>query len=259
MRRTVNQTGRKKIPLGLLDFAPKTEGPVRSIELKWDLITLSLDPTDELFIEVDSFASVRRTHMGQIATGQGTYRIELDFIQDLRVAKLKIFSVKSMGKVRLITATSTSVPVIFDVVDADSSELLKVQKIDELDTLWKVDYTAGEPILQICNRNGLYPAITGGPLFFSAILPAAVKDIAYKVLSGDPIIQSEARETWKIYFMHLGLSEVDWDGLVDNDTVEEDELTELRLDKAQFLSERFSVVNRLIERVLEEVATNENR
>ena len=258
MRRTVNQTGRKKILLGLLNFAPKTEGPVRSIELNWDLRSLSLDPSDELFIEVDSFASVRRTHLGQIASGIGTHKIELDFIQDLRVAKLKIFSVKSTGTIRLITATSTNVPVIFDAVDADSSELLKVQKIDELETLWKVDYISGEPILQICNRNGLYPAITGGPLFFSAILPAAVKDIAYKILSGDSIVQEEARESWKDYFMQLGLSEVDWEVLVSNESVDEEELTELRLDKAQFLSERFSVVNKLIERVVEEVATNEN-
>lgn len=255
MRRTVNQTGRKKIFLELLEVLPKTEGAKRSIYLKWDLRSLELDSDDELFIEVDSFASSNRLAFGKVADGTGSFTVDLDYIQDLRVAKLKMFTVAGKEDVRIITSTTTSIPVVFDIVDADSTELLKVQKIDELDTLWKVDYYSGEPILQICNRNGLYPSITQGPLFFAAILPAVVKEIAYKVFSGDPQIQEETLSRWKQYFLYLGLTESEFRELTESDYVSEEDLVELRMDKAHFLSERFSVNNRMIERLLEEAAS----
>jgi hypothetical protein len=258
MRRTVNQTGRKKILLDLLQFTPKTEGSIRSIELSWNLSSLGLIETDELFVEVDSFATARRQSLGQVGDGVGSFKVELDYIQDLRVAKLKMFSVKTENDIRLITATSTEVPIIFDVVSSDSTELLKVQKVDSLETLWEVDYSSGEPILQICNRNGIYPNITSGPIFFASILPAAVKDIAYKALSEGSPIQDEALDVWRQYFLHLGLNQVDLDYLTQSSNMDEQELSELRLDKAQFLSERFSVTNKLVERVVNEVNANAN-
>lgn len=257
MRRTVNQTGRKRILLEYVTFTPDSTGLLKTISAAWDLSALGLSTEDELFIEVDSFANVQRIPLGLVGNGIGTHTITMDFIRDLRTAKLKLFTVSLSSGVRLISSTSTNVPVVFDIADSESSELLKVQKIDELETLWKVDYRSAEPILQVCNRGGLYPTITKSAVFFAAILPAAVQDIAYTIFSETVEIQEEVRGAWITYFKTLGLSDDDLAQLAPSS--DDDEVLNLnRITKAADLAARFSVVNNLIERVASEAEQNAN-
>jgi hypothetical protein len=142
-------------------------------------------------------------------------------------------------------------PVIFDLAENTNGQLLKIQRLDDLDTLWRLDFNSGEPILQVCNKNGVYPKLTSGPLFLSAVLPAAVKEIAFTLFSKLYEIQDEVYEAWIEYFETLGLSQVDRAMLQEEASDLDEDLQLERIRIADFLADQFSKTNNLIDRLNE--------
>jgi hypothetical protein len=165
------------------------------------------------------------------------------------MAKVTLLAVDPTSTARVIKATTTPMPVIFDLAENTSGQLLKIQRLDELETLWRLDFNSGEPILQVCNRNGLYPKLTNGPIFLSAVLPAAVKEIAFTLFSRLYEIQDEVYEAWMEYFVTLGLTDIDRALLKEEAPELDEEIQVERLRISNFLADQFSKTNNFIDRV----------
>ena len=251
MRRTVNHTGKLRITLDLVSLVTSSSSARKSITIGWDLSSLSLTADLELIAEIDSFAANTRVALGSLGLGVGEAVLDLEYIRDSKMAKVTLIAVDSASPTRIIKATTSPMPVIFDLAENSSGQLLKIQRLDELATLWRLDFNSGEPILQVCNRNGLYPKLTNGPIFLSAVLPAAVKEIAFTLFSRLYEIQDEVYEAWMEYFATIGLTDTDRTLLQEDATELDEELQIERLRIAEFLADQFSKRNAFIDRVNE--------
>jgi len=202
MRRTVNHTGRKKINLDLVQLEVDSTNFKNQLEISWDLTSLDLEPSFEIILEVDSFAASKRIELGLLGPGTGSVKVGLGFIPDSRMAKVQLLVVDASSTTRVIKAKTTNIPVTFDLLESSEGQLLKVQRVDDLDSLWRVEYATGEPVLQICNRDGLYPKLVDGPLFLATVLPSAVKEIALVIFLGHQALQEETRDAWLTFLEH---------------------------------------------------------
>lgn len=249
MRRTVNHTGKLRITLDLVKLETSASSARKSITISWALASLGLSPDFELIAEIDSFAASTRVSLGNVGAGTGEAVLDLEYIRDSKMAKVTLLAVDPSSTARVIKATTTPMPVIFDLAENTSGQLLKIQRLDELETLWRLDFNSGEPILQVCNRNGLYPKLTNGPIFLSAVLPAAVKEIAFTLFSRLYEIQDEVYEAWMEYFVTLGLTDIDRALLKEEAPELDEEIQVERLRISNFLADQFSKTNNFIDRV----------
>jgi hypothetical protein len=252
MRRTVNHTGRTKITLDLVSLKTSAQSARKTIDISWDLTSLALSPGFDLVAEIDSFAASQRIELGQLREGKGSAELDLEYIRDSNLAKVTLLVVDASQPVRIIKAKTSSMPVIFDLAENADGQLLKIQRLDDLETLWHVDFHSGEPILQVCNRGGLYPKLTNGPLFFAAVLPAAVKEIAFTLFSSLYDIQEEVMEAWLEYFEFLGLSQADMTSLGIGASEFDEDTYAKRLEVSEFISSQFSKSNKFIDLVSED-------
>ena len=252
MRRTVNHTGRAKITLDLVSLKTSAQSAKKTIDISWDLVSLDLSSTFEIIVEVDSFAASQRISLGQLGDGSGSAELDLEYIRDSNLAKVTLLVVDTSSQVRIIKAKTSSMPVIFDLAENADGQLLKIQRLDDLETLWHLDFHSGEPILQVCNRDGLYPKLANSPIFFATVLPAAVKEIAFTLFSGLYEIQEEVMAAWLEHFEFLGLSTSDRDSLGIGSSDFDEDMYARRLELSEFLGTQFSKSNKFIERVSED-------
>jgi len=253
MIRTLNSTGRQRITMEMVSANPRIDGASRSISLAWDLSSLRLDSTSDVVIEASITGQSMRIVAGPLGDGTGSHEAKVPFLVDAKSAKIKVLVAKENSSgVRIISATTTSIPVLFEREPEGGQSPLPIQLKDDLKTVWELDYSTGKPVLWISNKNGIYGRLKSNPIFFPTILPQVIKEISFQLLTNPSLFESNS-EVWEKFFKKLGLSDEERLSLQAMEDIEDGTID--RWAKAEALSSEFAVrlkVMSKIEAALEE-------
>lgn len=258
MKRTVNHTGRLRIEIERLKSNPKLAGVEKRLELTWDLDGLGLAGSDEIIAEVSSLGSVQRYVLGTVGSDSKSDEIRISNDVTGGTVSLTLFTVETTEVIRKITATSSEMPIIFQSSPSGKSTLMNVELVDDLKTLWRVDYSTKSPILQICNRDSSYSNLSSQKVFLHAIIPEVLKDVAFSLLTSINEIDEEIAERWYKFFGPLGLTQEEREAF---ESWPEDEISDKfghGLILAANMAEEFSIKNGLVEKAIEELGVNKD-
>lgn len=258
MKRTVNHTGRLRIELERLKSNPKLVGVEKRLELSWELDGLGLADSDEVIAEVSSLGSMQRYVLGTVSSTSKSDEIVISNDITGGTVSLTLFTVDNTQPIRKITATSSEMPIIFQSTASRRNALMNVELVDDLKTLWRVDYSTKSPILQICNRDSCYSSLSSQKIFLNAILPEVVKDVAFSILTSINEIDEESSERWSRFFGPLGFTDEEREVF---ESWSEDDLAEKYLQAmilAANMAEEFSIKSGLVEKAIAELGVNKD-
>lgn len=242
MKRTVNLTGKKRITQDLVSAEFIDEGASHTAKVSWDLSSLNLDPGMEIIFETYSFGQTSRDAVQLLENEVASRIINLvNFKKDSSIS-LYVRVVDATSPVRRIVAESASIALLPGVAKEGNNSLLKVQAKSDLQSLWQIDFSIGEPVLQISNRNGIYGDLIAEPVFFASVLPAAVSEIAFVIIAQADLLNADTLKLWESAFRAYGLSEARLGELRGSLTSEEylgDSLISIK-DEANSIAQRFA-------------------
>lgn len=223
----------------MVSFAPKMDRANRSIDASWNLSELGLDADSDVIIEVSITGQTMRILVGKLGVASGSYEAKVPFLRDAKSAKATILVSKpDSNRVRIISATSTSIPVLFEKEPEGGQSPLPIQLKEDLKTVWQLDYSTGKPVLWIANKNGMYSQLKANPIFFPTVIPYVIKEIAFQLLSNPSAFESNS-DVWAKFFKGLGLSDEERQQL--QEAVDIEDGTADRWDRAESLSVEFAV------------------
>lgn len=253
MKRTVNHTGKRKIELSSFTISSQMRGVQKELQVSWDLAGRGFDIGDEIIIEVDFLGSNMRYVVGTVGSPEKSTLIPISNDLTELTAKVTLLTVDTRGDERKITGKSTAIAVIFQKAAQVQHGLLRVQLVDDLRTLWKVDYFTRVPILQISNLNGSYSKLSSKKVFLNAILPDVIKEITFTCLMDFGEIDSDARDSWLAFLKPYGLDDVKLSDFEDWDTNDMQGKVQEAFTTSTAVSEEFSARHELVLRAITEL------
>lgn len=207
MKRTVNLTGKKRITQDLVSAEIIEDDSSNSAKVIWNLTALGIKQDAELIFETYSFGQTSRDLVPLNGNESGEKILNLvNFKKDSSI-NLYLRVVDSSAPVRRILAESAAIALLPGKTKEGDNSLLKVQAKNDLLSLWQVDYSLGEPVLQISNRNGIYADLISQQIFMAAVLPAALSGISFTVISQPEVFNSEVLMQWESALTKFGLTE----------------------------------------------------
>jgi hypothetical protein len=254
MKRTLNQTGRQRILLEHASAVPIIDGANRSILFTWDLSTYDLDLDAEIVIEVSLTGQEKRFVVGKLGDVPPQYEAKVEFLRDAKSAKATLYVSKADPEgIRIIQATTATHTILFEKEPDGGNSPLQIQLVDELATVWRLEYKDGKPVLQITNRNGVYAQLKANPLFFPTILPQVIKELAFHLFASPGDFQSN-EEVWINFFKAYGLADQERISLQAADEEDDDveKITMDRWDRAERISNEWAKM----EKIVDEIQTN---
>lgn len=207
MKRTVNPTGKSRIIQDNVSAHFDEEVDKGVVEVTWDLTEFDFDLQSELIFETYSMGRTTRDQLPLAGNLKGTRALHLADLAQSHSVNLFIRVVSKRDGVRLILAESAAIPLFRGSEEASQESLLKVQPIENLPKLWDIDYSLGEPVLQVNNRDQNYPTLVASGLFLGAILPSVVEEIAFVLITNDEAFTAEVFERWLVFLGQYGLTE----------------------------------------------------
>ena len=256
MKRTVNHTGKRRIDLSSFTIASQIRGVQKELKVAWDLTGRGFDSADEIIIEVDSLGSNMRYIVGTVGSSDKSALIPISNDLTELTAKVTLMTVDASGDLRKITGKSASIAVIFQKAAQVDHGLLRVQLVDDLRTLWKVDYFTRVPILQISNLNGSYSKLSSKKVFLNAILPEVIKEIAFTCLMDFGDIDTDCRDSWLAFLKPYGIDQVKLAEFEDWDEADLQGKFQDAVTTSISVSEEFSARNELVARAIAELETS---
>jgi len=253
MKRTVNHTGKRRIERKYFIAKPVMHGVQKEIELSWNLTGSGFSSADELIVEVDFLGSSIRSVLGTVGTEVGSTLIPFSNDVSQLNAKLTLLTVDARTDLRRITGQSAPLPIIFEKTTQTKQGLLRVQLIDDLRTLWSLDYSTGSPILQIANMNASYSKLSSRKVFLHSVLPEVVREICFTALIDSGSIDPEPRNQWIKLLKPYGLDDK---RLNDFEAWPEDDIETKfmeALHMAKSVGEEFSARNQLVAGAVKEL------
>jgi hypothetical protein len=203
MKRTLNATGKIRLTQDQVkaEFNDTLDGKV--IKVEWDLSNLDMKPTWEMIAEVFASDSIREVIPGDLEQ-KGSHSLALGDTLSEGLVRLTVRLVDSSDPIRRIAAETA--PIYLNSEPGSTKSLLKTQPKSDLQTLWAIDFSLGEPVLQILNKENSYRELTSSQLFLSSVLPPAVERILELVITDEDSFDAEPLMAWENFFSILGIS-----------------------------------------------------
>jgi hypothetical protein len=253
MKRTVNHTGKRKIDFSSFTVTSQIRGVQKELEVSWDLTGLGFDSSNEVIVEVDTLGSNMRYVAGTVGSPEKSSLIPISNDLTELTAKVTLLTVDTSGGLRKITGKSASLAIIFQKAAQVQHGLLRVQLVDDLRTLWKVDYFTRVPVLQISNLNGSYSKLSSRKVFLNAILPEVIKEIALTCLMDFGDIDGDTRDSWLAFLKPYGLDDIKLSDFEDWDAGDLQGKIQEAITTSTSIAEEFSARNELVVRAIAEL------
>ena len=207
MKRTVNPTGKSRITHENVSAHFDEDADSGVLDVTWDLEGFDFDQEAELIFETYSLGRTTRDQIPLAGNFKGTRSLHLAELAQFHSVNLFLRVVSTSGGVRLILAESAAIPLFRGPEQASQESLLKVQPVENLPKLWEIDYSLGEPVLQVNNKDQSYPTLVSSGLFLSAILPSVVEEICFVLITNDEAFAAEVFDRWLSFLGVYGLTE----------------------------------------------------
>lgn len=242
MKRTVNYSGRKIITTDDFHLKFQRQDESRnglSVEVTWDLSKLNIPSNSVLILEVEGRGRFYRFELGEIDDGLGEALVQLGLVHDLSTIRAELFATSLEGNLPRIVAASAPVALL---VGGDSDEasqsFLPLRVEPDLDTLWRLNFESGTPVLEVSGRYGA-PHIE--PWFAVAVLPSVVKEVFLTISLGLENLNGDDEEVWRQYFENSGVSLP----IPESDELSNEHILNI-FDRANQVSEWFTKSNSLL-------------
>ena len=249
MRASVNQTGRKKIPveevtIELLDG--------EFLLFKWNLSDINLGANFEAVLELSAIGNNLRqvVAVNEIpVNGESKISIKDFLIPQSIVGRFKVVNLEEDG-IRFITRESQTLRLKNNKLEGEQGKsLLDVHWDQQLNVPWQLIFEDSEPILKVSDQFENAPKIYSHIVFQTSILPEVFKQITFWLLTEDP---DETQNVKIIYWWKLveeyGLTSEDrnyFTSLVEKDfeTIKEIDL------KSSEIADKFAVRHRIVQKL----------
>lgn len=213
MKRTINSTGRKKIPqerIAIRLITPHA-GAAPSFNLDLDLKGLGLDPAALIIVEAHVASSLMRFSFGTVALLEPPPDRALT---ELDAGGRPLFSIKVVddsGEVGKILAAANDISPRDPGEDDGRKPLLPLHQTDLDEELWKVHISRDTgPELHINSRiPGLADRIKDDPLLKGLVLPAAIGRVLAQLF--DPEEDAAWQQDWRTFAETLEGERIDWE------------------------------------------------
>ncbi len=192
--RSINFTGRQKIPRDRINITPKADG---TFDANINLDGMKLAETSEVSLEAWDRFSMMCFDLGTVGNIRTIQNQHLDDIQ--RKDRIH-FSVK-------VTETGSEHGKILahydniHTVEKENRDCILHVKIDDIgDQIWKVHFDEDGPILYLNNRLAIpnvRELVSKDPVFQSLVFPAIVKEILVRILINESDYDLDDHDDWR--------------------------------------------------------------
>jgi len=249
MRASINQTGRKKIPVEEVTIE-LIDG--ESLLFKWSLSDTDLGDNFEAVLELSAIGNNLRqiVAVNEIpVSGEAKILIKDFLIPQSIVGRFKVVSLNKDG-LRFIIRESQTLRLKNNKLEGEQGKsLLDVHWDQQLNVPWQLIFEDAEPILKVSDQFENAPKIYSHIVFQTAILPEIFKQITFWLLTEDPDENQniKIRYWWKLV-EEYGLTSEDrgyFTGLIEKDLeiVKEIEL------KSSEVADKFAVRHKIVQKL----------
>jgi hypothetical protein len=204
MKRTINPTGKIRLTQDQVTAELVSVGEGYDVLVAWNFSGLELKSNLETVLEIyasDATREILGTELGK----EGSRQVPLRISQTDGQMRLSLKLIDTDDLLRRIVAETS--PIFLNADSNEAKSLLKTQAKPDLARLWDIDFSNGEPVLQILNKGNSYRELTSSELFLFAILPSAVEKITELVICEQDSFDSEILSRWENFLELFGLSE----------------------------------------------------
>jgi|GEM_PF-3038439 len=208
MKRTINETGRKRILQE--DFTmnlgrPGPHDPLK-LEVEWNLNYLGLPQEAELWLHCVARGVNLRFFCGPLGAGIGETSFDLELTVSSPVLKVEMFVSEWQGGVKKILASAAPVTILLAQAGSKNS-FLRVNAVSDLDVLSRVSFETGEPILEVPTK---HVGSVSEKWFMASVLPQVVREVYLAMALNHQTLDEGPRENWTAFFKGLGIGTRDF-------------------------------------------------
>lgn len=254
MKRTVNNTGRARIEFD--DFGIEVSGSnlgqVLEISMQWDLEHLALQADSELIVYLTGRGLDHRVNMGRFENGKGNFTFRVAEAEENPSIKAEFYVARWDGGIKRILASASPRAVIMGLVSGASTNLLPVKMVSDLTVLWQLDFSTGQPVLEVSNK--LLGAVSSS-WFKAAVLPVVVRDLFVRFCLTPEDFEENAAAIWKKFFENLNANLDVMETFSQSSGVNSDTLLDVQTAANQ-VSSTFTTKHNLLDQAVFEIGGN---
>ena len=249
MRASINQTGRKKIPVEEVTIE-LLDGDF--LLFKWNLSDVNLGDNFEAVLELSAIGNNMRqvVAVNQIPVkGEAKISIKNFLIPQSIIGRFKVVKLEKNG-IRFITQESQTLRLKNNKLEGEQGKsLLDVYWDQQLNVPWQLNFDDSEPILKVSDQFENAPKIYGHIVFQTSILPEVFKQITFWLLTEDPDENQNVKigHWWKLV-EEYGLTSEDrsyFTSLVEKDF---EAIREIDL-KSSEVADKFAVRHKIVQKL----------
>jgi hypothetical protein len=214
MKRTINSTGRKRIPQDRISIRlvqPNAGGaPNFSFDLR-DVSDLKLDLEAKLFVEAYVASSLMRFPFGTVGAIEAPADTVLTEVDTGGRPLFRVKVVDTAGRVGKILAAANEIAPKDHGEDDGRKPLLPLRQTDLGEELWRVriNRDTGPEVLVNNRVPGLSDRIISDPTIQGLVLPLAVAKVLEELF--DPDEDSEWQRDWRTFAETLADEQLEWE------------------------------------------------
>jgi hypothetical protein len=249
MRASINQTGRKKIPVEEVSIE-LVDGEF--LLFKWNLSDVNLGADFEAVLELSAIGNNLRqvVAVNEIpVSGESKISIKDFLIPQSIIGRFKVVNLEKDG-IRFITSESQTLRLKNNKLEGEQGKsLLDVHWDQQLNVPWQLIFEDSEPILKVSDQFENAPKIYSHIVFQTSILPEVFKQITFWLLTEDPDETQNIKISywWKLV-EDYGLTSEDrsyFTSLVEKDF---EMIKEIDL-KSSEIADKFAVRHRIVQKL----------
>ena len=198
--RSINYTGRQKIPRNNIDINLKKNG---TFSAKISLDKMDLPESAEVSLEAYDRFSLMHFGLGTVGNLMSVQNQCLDNIQRKDGIRFRIKVTETGTEHGKILAYYDN---IHTVEKENLDSILRVRRDDLGDQIWNIEFDNEGPLLNLNNRLdsvGIRELVKKDPLFQSLVFPAIVKEILVRILIIEENYDLEDPDDWKSKWIHF--------------------------------------------------------
>lgn len=182
---SLNSTGRSRITLGMFSATLDRSEALPLLTLDWDVSSIGIAGQWSLFVDYWNDAVEQRWDLAPqgIPVGNAVLQLGEEFNGSVFRIRLVAVTRDSRG---LPIIRAESVPVSFTTTgESSATSILPVQPDESLVTPWQLDFSGGDVILRVANKDQLMTEqLKSSILFKPLVIGPVVFQIALKLLLG---------------------------------------------------------------------------
>lgn len=208
MLRTLNFTGRKKIPREAARISLQREAGGVVFDAELDLAEFELPPQARVFIEAFFKTAYERFAWGTVSdlTPPDDRRLKRLAQPELANFRVKVVEPSASGAGRLLAVADYIAPEGLQGTGKQRMPLFRVNARDELaDEIWRLDFDDSGPILDLNRGVAGIKECVREEAFMALVFPAVMREVFAKIFADACGDSDDDRDGWPARWLRFGV------------------------------------------------------